>query len=87
MPASATPTRHTVRGTTAMAVSFFDTGKSLEEGGEPMRVNVLVFALDGVEVRMAPWAFERLTDGEWVVHPALSVDELIAIAETFEPLE
>ncbi|MBE0416828.1 MAG: hypothetical protein IBX63_03600 [Coriobacteriia bacterium] len=52
-----------------------------------MRVNVLVFALDGVEVRMASWAFERLTDGEWVVHPALSVDELIAIAETFEPLE
>lgn len=71
---------HTVRGEPALAVTYADTkgaGKS----------TVLVFVLDGVDVRMASSGYERLTDGDWVLYPALTPEELVEIAETLEPVE
>lgn len=69
-----------VQGEPAVAVSYVETAP-------PGRATVLVFVLDGVEVRMASMGYERLTDGEWVTHPALTIDELVAIADTLEPVE
>ncbi len=69
-----------VQGEPAVAVSYVETAP-------PGRATVLVFVLEGVEVRMVSMGYERLTEGERVIHPALTVDELVAVADSLEPVE
>ena len=76
----ATRSEHEVQGQRAVGVTY-------AESSPPSRPTILVFVLEGVEVRMASMGYERLTEGEWVLQPALAAEELVEIAETLEPVE
>jgi hypothetical protein len=55
--------------------------------GKTSTIIVLVFELDGVDVRMSSESGATDSSGEWVPFSNLSVKDLVAIAETFEPVE
>ena len=88
IPDSAKVTTTTVQGRQAVAVEYELTPEGAEVGKTKADVIVvLVFELDGVDVRMESQSGVRESSGDWVPFSNLTVDGLAKIAETFEPVE
>ena len=88
IPSGGTITRTTVQGQPAVANEYTLTqggGKSGES--KSFSTIVLVFELDGVDVRMSSESGVQESSGEWVPFSNLSVDDLVQIAETLAPVE
>ncbi|MDP1809238.1 MAG: hypothetical protein Q8L35_06860 [Actinomycetota bacterium] len=82
-------TSHTVQGKPAVAVED-QVIRSGGPGATPKKdtYTVLVLELDGVDVRLSASSGEKLSsDGTWVPFRALTVEQLVKIAETLAPVE
>ncbi len=87
IPGHAGVSRHTIKDQPVAVAEYSQTAENA--AGQQAKYNtvILVFQLGGVEIRMASQGGERESRGEWVPYDALTVDELLAIAATLEPVE
>ncbi|HEX9093671.1 MAG TPA: hypothetical protein VF902_06780 [Coriobacteriia bacterium] len=76
----------TVLGQPGMAADYtmVPTGPFVAEGKTDTGAMVL-FETDGVDVRLSSTSGERESNGQWVPFDALTVEELVRIAETLKP--
>ena len=89
LPDDVTTTEETVQGNPAIGAAYVDAppeamDKSGEEG-EP--TTLLVFGLDGVEVILwsTTW-YDCTPDGKCTEMPPLTAEDMVAIADTLEPV-
>lgn len=89
IPADAKLSTHSVRDQPAVAVEYSYVPGRVSAGAAKSPENAvgLVFELDGVEVRMLSESGQREDNGEWEPFASLTVNELLTIAGTFEPVE
>jgi len=81
--------RHpTLDGVTGVAVeySYAPKGETVGESATPT-VAFLAFEREGTQVRLFSESVQQLVDGDWKPLPNLSVDELIKIAKSMQPVE
>jgi hypothetical protein len=88
IPADAVYTVTSVSGRPALAVEYRYQADAGKPGSETTTARLLVFEIDGVEVRMLSESHLQYQPNETYEHvDALGVDELVAIAETLAPVE
>lgn len=88
VPDDARITTLTVAGRPAVAASFTHRpGGAVVKASATETVAMLVTVIDGVEVRLWLGGMEKLIDGEWKLYGAFTPDELVAIAESLEPVK
>lgn len=90
IPADATVTTLQVKGVPAIGVRLETSpiGAGFEKSGVPnVPVAVLITTIDGTEVRISSWGGEEWSSDRGATRfDALSLEELVAIAESLEPV-
>lgn len=88
VPQGTTTSTHTVQGRPAVGVEYSVSPKGGPPEGSKQFTNVvLVTELNGVEVRIASESGVRESGGTWVPFSNASIEDLVRIAESLEPVD